>query len=92
MEYIQRFNHDALEVPSGTSEILVSTFSQGLAEGDIFQLLVKKSPANYDDLLRRAEKYINVEEAQKARKTNPNLAGVGMSWPEERASHPTLRM
>lgn len=58
----------ALEVPSATSEIMVSAFSQGLSEGDFFRSLAKKPLASYDDLLGRVEKYINMEEVQQAKK------------------------
>lgn len=59
-EYIQCFNKLALEVPSTISEILVSAFLHGLVEGDFFQSLTKKP----HELIWRAEKYINMEEAQ----------------------------
>lgn len=48
--------------------------NQGLIEGDLFWSLAKKPPASYDDLLERAEKYINVEEAQRVRKTELDSA------------------
>lgn len=72
-EYIQRFNRVALKVPSVSSELLVSALSQGLVDGQFFSSLVKKPPINYDNLLRRAEKYINLEEAQRARKEDKTI-------------------
>lgn len=47
-------------------EILTNTFAQGIWEGDIFCSLAKKIPHDYDDLLTCVEKYINIEQAQKA--------------------------
>ncbi|XP_074559159.1 uncharacterized protein LOC141815103 [Curcuma longa] len=69
-QYVRRFNQEAREVPAAQSEVLVSAFSQGLIEGDFFRSLIKKPPENFDALLTRADKYIHVEEAQSARRTN----------------------
>lgn len=63
----------------------MSAFSPKLLKGDFFLSLVKKPSTNYDDLLKRVEKYINIEEAQKVRKSDPNLTGPRTSQPK----HPT---
>ncbi|XP_042380319.1 uncharacterized protein LOC121972744 [Zingiber officinale] len=39
--YIKRFNHVAQDVPSAISEILMSTFSHGLIEGEFFRELIR---------------------------------------------------
>ncbi|KAL8463215.1 hypothetical protein ACS0TY_034017 [Phlomoides rotata] len=39
----------------------------GLRDGDLFSSLAKKYTVTFDDLLRRAEKYITIEEVQKAK-------------------------
>ncbi|KAL0456596.1 UNVERIFIED_CONTAM: hypothetical protein Slati_0998800 [Sesamum latifolium] len=67
-EYLQRFNAAALEVPSATQEVKASAFSQGLLDGDFFKPLVKKPVSKFDALLARATKYINMEDAQAAKK------------------------
>ncbi|XP_073049605.1 uncharacterized protein [Primulina eburnea] len=62
--YIRRFNKASLEVPACAPETKTTAFTQGLKEGDFFRYLVKKQPGNFEDLLSRVEKYINMEEAQ----------------------------
>ncbi|XP_073064179.1 uncharacterized protein [Primulina eburnea] len=64
-EFVQRFNSAALEIPAATPDIMISAFTQGLRGGEFFKSLVKKPPLSYDDLLARAEKYVNLEDAQR---------------------------
>ncbi|XP_073049653.1 uncharacterized protein [Primulina eburnea] len=66
--YIRRFNKASLEVPACAPETKTTTFTQELREGDFFRSLVKKQPGNFEDLLSRAEKYINMEEAQRQKR------------------------
>ncbi|KAL0406388.1 UNVERIFIED_CONTAM: Retrovirus-related Pol polyprotein from transposon opus [Sesamum latifolium] len=67
-EYLQRFNAAALEVPAAMQEVKASAFSQGLLDGDFFKSLAKKPVSKFDAFLARAAKYINMEEAQAAKK------------------------
>ncbi|XP_075479446.1 uncharacterized protein LOC142520330 [Primulina tabacum] len=60
--YIRRFNRVALDVPTCATETKTIAFTQGLREGEIFKSLTKKVPGDFEDLLSRAEKYINIEE------------------------------
>ncbi|KAL0455629.1 UNVERIFIED_CONTAM: hypothetical protein Slati_0902100 [Sesamum latifolium] len=67
-EHLQRFIATALEVPAATQEVKASAFSQWLLDGDLFKSLAKKPVSKFDALLARAAKYINMEEAQAAKK------------------------
>ncbi|KAL0360883.1 UNVERIFIED_CONTAM: hypothetical protein Sradi_3772800 [Sesamum radiatum] len=67
-EYLQRFNTSTLEVPSATQDVKASAFSQGFLNGDFFKSLAKKPVSKFDGLLARAAKYINMEDAQAAKK------------------------
>ncbi|XP_074560387.1 uncharacterized protein LOC141816515 [Curcuma longa] len=78
-DFVHRFNQVAQEVPAASSDVLVSTFSQGLTEGDFFRSIVKWPPENFDDLLSRADKYIHLEEAQSARRREVDPAHNGSS-------------
>ncbi|XP_042465851.1 uncharacterized protein LOC122048333 [Zingiber officinale] len=76
--YIQRFNKVAIDIPSVSSETMMNAFTQGFVEREFFRSVIRKAPRDFDHLLRKANKYINVEEAQAARKkeapTEPTLA------------------
>ncbi|XP_073019383.1 uncharacterized protein [Primulina eburnea] len=69
-DFIRRFNSAALEVPAAATETLVNAFTQGLRGGQFFSSLVKKPPQSYDELLSRAEKYVNLEDAQRQRRVD----------------------
>ncbi|KAG8388320.1 hypothetical protein BUALT_Bualt02G0113300 [Buddleja alternifolia] len=61
--YIQRFNVATLEVPSASADVLSNTFAQGLNDGEFLRSLAKKPPTSFNNLLTRAEKYVNMKEA-----------------------------
>ncbi|XP_073049611.1 uncharacterized protein [Primulina eburnea] len=74
-EFVQHFNNAALEIPAATPDIMISAFTQGLRGGEFFKSLVKKPPSSYDDLLARAEKYVNLEDAQRYRRMENRPGG-----------------
>ncbi|XP_073304582.1 uncharacterized protein [Primulina huaijiensis] len=74
-EFVQRFNSAALEIPAAAPDIMISAFTQGLREGEFFKSLVKKPASSYDDLLARAEKYVNMEDAQRYKRMENRPGG-----------------
>ncbi|XP_073152948.1 uncharacterized protein [Henckelia pumila] len=50
-----------------TPNLLISAFMQGLDTKDFLKSLIKRSPETYEELLVRAEKYVNMEEIQVSR-------------------------
>lgn len=60
-----------LEVPLATLDIVIGAFSQGLRDSDFFS--PKKPPHDYDELLAWAERYINMEKAQRPDKSSEGL-------------------
>ncbi|KAL0452763.1 UNVERIFIED_CONTAM: hypothetical protein Slati_1254400 [Sesamum latifolium] len=63
MAYAQRFNTTILEVPAAHQEVIVSIFTQRLRGGPIFESLDKKAVFDFLDVLARARKYMNLEDA-----------------------------
>ncbi|XP_012833437.1 PREDICTED: uncharacterized protein LOC105954309 [Erythranthe guttata] len=61
--FIKRFISATLEVPITLEEVLISALAQGLRAGDFFTSLSKKPPASFNALLKKAERYMNAEEA-----------------------------
>lgn len=61
--YLKRFTIATLEVPEASQDVLITSFSQGLHEGDFYTSLAKKGPQSWDELLQRAAKYVNLEDA-----------------------------
>ena len=65
--YITRFNKEALLI----DETVMATFTNGLRKGKFLFSLYKNDPKTMSDMLYRATKYINAEDALLARKEKP---------------------
>ncbi|KAL0391382.1 UNVERIFIED_CONTAM: hypothetical protein Slati_4570200 [Sesamum latifolium] len=64
-DYVQRFSKAVLEVPHLNHELLASILQQGLRRGRFRESIAGKPPTTLDELLKRAAKYIRIEEALK---------------------------
>ena len=61
--YIARFNKEALSINEADDKILVAAFTNGLQKGKFLFSLYKNDPKTMLDVLYRATKYMNAEDA-----------------------------
>ena len=69
--YITRFNKEALSIDEADDKILVAAFTNGLRKGKFLFSLYKNDPKTMSEVLYRATKYTNVEDALSAREDKP---------------------
>ena len=61
--YISRFNKESLSIDEADNKILVAAFTNGLRKGKFLFSLYKNDPKTMSDVLYRATKYMNAEDA-----------------------------
>ena len=69
--YITHFNKEALSIDEADNKILVAAFTNRLRKGKFLFSLYKNNPKTMSDVLYRATKYINMEDALMAHKEKP---------------------
>ena len=69
--YITRFNKEAFSIDEADDKILVAVFINGLRKGKFLFSLYKNNPKIMSDVLYRATKYMNAEDALLAHEENP---------------------
>ena len=69
--YIARFNKEALSIDEVDDKILVVAFINGLRKGKFLFSLYKNDPKTMSDVLYRATKYMNAEDALLTRAEKP---------------------
>nr|XP_023905316.1 uncharacterized protein LOC112017085 [Quercus suber]XP_023905317.1 uncharacterized protein LOC112017086 [Quercus suber] len=69
--YITRFNKEAFLIDEADDKILVAAFTNGLREGKFLFSLYKNDPKTMSEVLYRATKYMNAEDALLAREEKP---------------------
>ena len=69
--YITRFNKEALSIDKADDKILVAAFTNGLRKGKFLFSLYKNDPKTMSEVLYRATKYMNAEDALSAREDKP---------------------
>ena len=68
---ISRFNKEALLIDEADDKILVAAFTNGLRKGKFLFSLYKNDPKTMLEVLYRATKYMNAEDALLAREEKP---------------------
>ena len=69
--YITRFNKEAFSIDEADDKILVAAFTNGLRKGKFLFSLYKNDLKTMSEVLCRATKYMNVEDALLAREEKP---------------------
>ena len=69
--YTTHFNKEVLSIDEADDKILVAAFTNGLRKGKFLFSLYKNDPKTMSEVLYRATKYINVEDALLAREEKP---------------------
>ena len=69
--YITRFNKEVLSIDEVDNKILMVAFTNRLRKGKFLFPLYKNDPKTMSNVLYRATKYMNVEDALLARKEKP---------------------
>ena len=69
--YIARFNKEALSIDEADNNILVAAFTNGLSKGKFLFSLYKNDPKTMSEVLYRATKYMNAEDALLGREEKP---------------------
>ena len=73
--YISRFNKEALSIDEADDKILVAAFTNGLRKGKFLFSLYKNDLKTMSEVLYRATKYMNAEDALLAREEKPKKKG-----------------
>lgn len=64
----------ALKVPTTTLVVKINALTNSLRDGVLFSSLAKKLVTIFDELLRRAEKYVTLEKVSKAKRIKTKFA------------------
>ena len=73
--YISRFNKEALSIDEADDKILVAAFTNGLRKGKFLFSLYKNDMKTMSEVLYRATKYMNAEDALSTQKEKPKKKG-----------------
>ena len=69
--YISCFNKEALSINKADDKILVAAFTNGLRKGKFLFSLYKNDPKTMSEILYKATKYMNAEDALLAQEEKP---------------------
>ena len=90
--YITRFNKEALSIDEADDKILVATFTNGLRKGKFLFFLYKNDPKTMSEVLYRATKYMNAENALPIREEKPKKRErLEDAWQDQGRKKPKTR-
>ena len=61
--YVKRFTREILEVDEADDKVQLTAFKAGMRSRDLMALLAKKPPRTMAEMLLKAQKYMNAEDA-----------------------------
>ena len=61
--YVKRFTRETLEVDEADDKVQLTTFKAGLRSRDLMASLAKNPPKTMTEMLLKAQKYMNTEDA-----------------------------
>ena len=76
---MKRFNKAVLEINEANNQVIITTFQARLNNLDLVFSLGKKAPTSMTDLMFKAQKYMNGEDALTAK-------GLTNKWKKEEAN------
>ena len=90
--YITRFNKEALSIDEADDKILVATFTNGLRKGKFLFFLYKNDLKTMSEVLYRATKYMNAEDALPIREEKPKKRErLEDAWQDQGRKKPKTR-
>ena len=78
-DFVKRFNKAVLKIDEANDQVIMTTFQAGLNPPDIVFSLGKTPPTSMTDLLFKAQKYMNGEDALMTK-------GLSRKWKKEEAN------
>ncbi|KAL6996652.1 hypothetical protein U1Q18_052517 [Sarracenia purpurea var. burkii] len=67
---VSRFNHETLQIDGGNEKIVMTTFLGGLQPSCFLFAILEDSPEGVSELMRRAQRYMSVEDIVESRWSN----------------------
>ena len=82
--YVKRFTRETLEVDDADDKVQLTTFKAGLRSNDLMASLTKNPPKTMAEMLLKAQKYMNAEDAVAAIRDVEKLGDKGRKEDEHR--------
>lgn len=79
-----RFNKETLLIDKANGKVFVTAFTSGLKRGEFLFSIYKNNPKTMAEVLSKATKYMNVEDAMIARGTHREKGNEGIITSRQR--------